>query len=321
MKILFLFTLDDHWQKRFGELQEEFPQHDFVNVTDADRRRDELKTADAVVCGRLTEDELRNSPDIKAVFVPFTGLNNFPLQIIKEMGIPISNTHANAKYVAEHAVMLAMALLGNAVDYHNRLTQGYWSRNEGEENMWETLQGKTIGILGLGNIGKNIARLLRSFSCRIIGFKKDPEGFEDENIDEATSDLLYTVIKSDILFTALPLTPETKGLINAEILAEMKGKYIINVGRGETISEVALYNALKDGILKGAALDVWYKYPRLDPEPVFPANLPFWELPNVLLSPHKSSQTEAARIEMTDDTAENIRSFLLNGIPKHTVKL
>ncbi len=321
MKITFLFNLDDHWRKKFGDLCNEFPQHEFLNIPDTDKRAEAISSADAVVCGRLSEDEVKNSQNLKVIFVPFTGLNNFPADLIKNQNILISNTHANAKYVAEHAVMLAMALLGNAVDYHNRLKQGYWSRDENDENMWETLQGKTTGILGLGNIGRNIARLLRSFDCRIIGFKKHSEGFEDENIDEVTGDLLYTVIKSDVLFTALPLNPETKGLINAEILANMKGKYLINVGRGETISEEALYNTLKDGTLKGAALDVWYKYPRKDPEPVYPANQPFWELPNVVLSPHKSSQTEAARIAMVDDTAENIRTFLMNGKPKQIAEI
>lgn len=321
MKILFLFQLDEHWQKKYDELKSEFSQHEFINITDPDKRVEALKNAEAVVCGRLSEDEINNSPKIKAIFVPFTGLNNFPLNLIREKKVFISNTHANAKYVAEHAVMLAMALMGNAVDYHNRLKEGYWSREKDGDNMWETLQNKTIGILGLGHIGQNIARLLRSFNCKVIGFKKHAEGFKNDNIDEVTSDLLYTVKSSDVVFTALPLTQETKGLINAEILAEMKGKYIINVGRGETISEVALYNALKNGILKGAALDVWYNYPRKDPEPVYPANLPFWGLPNVLLSPHKSSQTEAARIEMVEDAAENIRTYLLNGIPKQIASI
>jgi phosphoglycerate dehydrogenase-like enzyme len=316
MKILFLFQLDEYWQKKFNDLQSEFPQHEFTNITGQEKRTDAFKTTDAVVCGRLSEDELRNSTVLKAIFVPFTGLNNFPLELIREKNLILSNTHANAKYVAEHAVMLAMALLGNAVDYHNRIKEGYWSREKDGDNMWETLQDKTIGILGLGHIGQNIARLLKSFNCRIIGFKKHTKGFRNDNIDEVTSDLLFTVMKSDVIFTALPLTKETKGLINADILAEMKGKYIINVGRGETISEDALYNALKGGILKGAALDVWYKYPSNEPEPVYPANLPFWDLPNVLLSPHKSSQTEAARIKMVDDTAENIRTYLKNGTPK-----
>jgi phosphoglycerate dehydrogenase-like enzyme len=320
MRISFLFRFDEHWQKKFIELQKEFPRHTLQNITDSSQRIEAIKNADAIVCGRLSEEELGNSPNLKVIFVPFTGLNNFPLNMIRERGIVISNTHANAKYVAEHAVMLAMALLGNAVDYHNRLKQGYWSRND-EDNMWETLQWKTIGILGIGNIGVNIARMLRSFECRIIGFKKHTEGFENEYIDKVTNDLLYTVMKCDVLFAALPLTQETKGIINAEILAKMKGKYIINVGRGETISEEPLYNALKDGTLKGAALDVWYKYPGKDQEPVYPANFPFWELPNVLLSPHKSSQTEHARIEMVNDTSENIRTFLISGTLKYTEKI
>ena len=125
MRVVFLFRFDEYWQKKFTELQKEFPQHELRNITESDKRAEEINNADAVVCGRLSEQELENSLKLKAIFVPFTGLNNFPLNSIKKRGIIISNTHANAKYVAEHAVMLAMALLGNAVEYHNRLKQGY----------------------------------------------------------------------------------------------------------------------------------------------------------------------------------------------------
>ena len=82
-----------------------------------------------------------------------------------------------------------------------------------------------------------------------------------------------------------------------------------------------MYNSLKNGILHGAALDVWYNYPKNNPEPVFPANFPFWELPNVLVSPHKSSQTKDAIDAMIRDTYENIRSYIINGFPKQTVNL
>jgi phosphoglycerate dehydrogenase-like enzyme len=101
----------------------------------------------------------------------------------------------------------------------------------------------------------------------------------------------------------------------------MKGKYLINVGRGDTVNEEGLYNALKDGTLAGAALDVWYNYPGKKEEPVFPANLPIYELPNVLLSPHKSSHTIEAINAMIDDTFENVRSYLLTGKPGNVVKL
>ena len=101
----------------------------------------------------------------------------------------------------------------------------------------------------------------------------------------------------------------------------MKGKYLVNVGRGETVNEEALYNALKDGTLSGAAIDVWYNYPGKKAEPVFPSHTPIYELPNVVLSPHKSSHTVEAINAMIDDTFENIRQYILTGKPGNVVRL
>jgi lactate dehydrogenase-like 2-hydroxyacid dehydrogenase len=100
---------------------------------------------------------------------------------------------------------------------------------------------------------------------------------------------------------------------------KMTGKYLINIGRGDTVDEEGLYDSLKQGILAGAALDVWFNYPGIKGGQVLPANKPFWELPNVVLSPHKSSHVEEAIKAMIDDTFENIRSYLKTGIPANKV--
>ena len=101
----------------------------------------------------------------------------------------------------------------------------------------------------------------------------------------------------------------------------MKGKFLINVGRGKTVNEDGLYESLKNGILAGAALDVWFNYPGKSDEPVLPANKPFWELPNVVFSPHKSSSVEEAVKAMTDDTFENVRLYIKTGKPGNIVIL
>jgi len=321
MNILFLNKFNDHWKEKFYALKKEFPAVNFIATFDPKERPVELKKADAVVTGRLLKEEIESSPNLKVIFIPFTGLNTFPLELIKSRGIILSNTHANARYVAEHAAALAFGLLGRMAEFHNDLKKGYWHRSIEDEDMWETIQGKTIGIIGFGHIGSRIAKFLKAFDCKIIGFRRTKIEKLPENTDEVSADLNYTINKSNIIFVTLPLTPETKGLINAELLMKMKGKYLINVGRGETIDEEGLYNSLKAGILKGAALDVWYNYPGKKQEPVFPANKPFWELPNVLFSPHKSSHTIEGVNAMIDDTFENVSSYLLNGKPENIVEL
>lgn len=321
MNILFLNKFNERWRERFRSLKEEFPQVEFTATFDPDERPDALKKADAVVVGRILPEEIEQAANLKIIFVPFTGLNTLPIDGIKQRGIIISNTHANAPYVAERAVTLALSLLGRVAEFHNDLKIGKWNRSIEDEDMWESIQNKTVGIIGLGHIGLNIARFVKAYNCKVFGFKRSADNPDKNIVDEVSPDIGYIIDKSEIVFVCLPLNPETKNIINADILAKMRRKYIINVGRGETISEEALYNALKDKILNGAALDVWYNYPGKKEEPVFPANYPFWELPNVLLSPHKSSHTNEAVSAMIDDTYENIRSYIINGTPKHTVKL
>jgi phosphoglycerate dehydrogenase-like enzyme len=311
MTILFLFTPDDRWNEHFQKLKSEFPETEFTAVSDPEGRLEALKTADAVVSGRLTESEVNEAPKLKAVIVPFTGLNNFPVDVLEQRKILIFNTHANAPFVAEHAFSLALALLGRIPEFHDDLKKGIWSRSHESEDLWTTIRGKTIGIAGLGHIGLNIAKYAKAFDCKVLGLKRNTEKKKIEYVDELTDNIKYFAETSGIIFAALPLSDTTKNMFDWNILKEMKGKYLVNVGRGDTVNEEALYRALKEGILAGAALDVWYKYPGKNPEPVYPANLPFWELPNVLFSPHKSSHTPEAVNAMIDDTVNNIRKAVL----------
>ncbi len=322
MEVVFLNRLSEHWEPGLSELENEFPGVTFTKDSSPEHRAKNLKTADAVVTGKITEEEIKNAPNLKIIFVPFTGLNGFPLQLLKKRNVLISNTHANARFVAEKAVALILALLGRVIEYHNGLKQGNWFRSFDYSDVWQSIQGKTCGILGYGNIGKNISKLLKAFDCRIIGFKKNiHKNIQMEYVDELTNNLREVIDKSNIVFVCLPLNKETKGLLSEKILSTMKGKYLVNIARGEIIDEDALYNALKDGTLAGAALDVWYKYPaKNQTEPVFPANKPIYELPNVVISPHKASNTKEAIQSMIDDTIENIRLYLSTGKPKNPVE-
>lgn len=319
MNILFLNIFNDRWKDKLKKIKLEFPDVTFTATYDPKERPGALKTADAVVCGRLSKEEIENSPSLKVIFVHFTGINNFPPDIIKQRGIILSNTHANAPVVAEHAVALAMTLLGRIIEFHEDLKKGIWNRSIESDDMWISMYGKRIGIIGYGRIGQNIARLLKPFGCRITGFKRNTENVKDEFADEISADLNYTINNNDIIFVTLPSHGSTKGIISRELLMNMKGKYFINVGRGDTVDEDGLYDSLKNGILSGAGLDVWFKYPGKSEDPVLPANKPFWELPNVVFSPHKSSHVRKAVDAMIDDTFENIRSYLKTGKPNNIV--
>ena len=319
--VVFLNKLSSYWDKGLNELIHEFPSVSFIRNSNPEDRPSLLKTADAVITGRLTNEELITAENLKIVFVPFTGLNSFPLEQLKERNIHISNTHANARFVAEKAVTLILALLGRVIEYHNELKKGYWFRSPDDSETWTSIQGKTCGILGYGSIGKNIAKFLKAYDCKTIGFKKHihKDITKYKYADEVSSDMDKVISGSDIVFVCLPLNNETRGLISGDILSKMQGKYIVNIARGDIINEDALYTALKDGTLAGAALDVWYNYPRNKPEPVFPSNKPIYELPNVVISPHVASDTREAIDAMIDDTIENIRTYLKTGTPLNLI--
>lgn len=311
--VIFLHRLSGYMAQCIAGLKLEFPEVEFIANSNPDERLTLLKSAEALVTGRITEEELTHAKNLKIIFVPFTGLNSFPLKKLKELGILISNTHGNARFVAEKAVALTLALLGRVIEYHNELKKGYWFRLFDDSDTWTSIQDKTIGILGYGNIGRNIAKFLKGFGCKIAAFKKHVTAMQDEYADVISNDIFNIIGQSDIIFISLPLNEETKGLISADLLTKMKGRYLVNIARGEIVNEDALYEALKNGTLTGAALDVWYNYPGKKKEPVFPSNKPIYELPNVVISPHKASNTTGSIKAMADETIGNIRKYLRMG--------
>lgn len=321
MKILFFDSLNEYWQNKLSELEKDFPDSQFIKVEDPGRKIPLLKDADAVVCGRITEEQLDNAPGLKAIFVPFTGIDSFPIEYIHRKNILIANTHANSKYVAERAVTLALAVMGRVVEFHQDLYKGKWNLFRlNTEHYWATIQDKTCSILGFGEIGKNIARMLKGYYCKIVAYKKH---FESNlpNTDFITTDLNEAISKGDVIFVCLPLSADTKNILCKEILMKMKGKYLVNIGRGSLVDEEGLYTALKEGILAGAGLDVWYNYPgRKNPEPVLPSRFPIHEFRNVVLSPHKAGITQPSIEGMIDDVVENIRIFINTGKPVNLVK-
>jgi phosphoglycerate dehydrogenase-like enzyme len=134
-----------------------------------------------------------------------------------------------------------------------------------------------------------------------------PEGF-----DAVLPDLASVIGKAEIVFVALPATPATEGILTREILASMRGKFLVNVGRGSLVDEEGLYLALRDGVLKGAAIDTWYQYPkegRVGP----PSRFPIQELGNVVLSPHVGGSTNQAKERTADRTIANIAQYLRTG--------
>jgi phosphoglycerate dehydrogenase-like enzyme len=188
--------------------------------------------------------------------------------------------------------------------------------------LWSELAGRTLGIVGYGRIGQAVARRALAFDMEVRAIRRDasrpdPNGLAYLHGPEALDDVLG---RADFLALTLTLTPATRGLIDARALARMKpGAVLINVARAEVVDEDALYEALHRGALAGAALDVWYRYPR-GPEPTPPGHRPFHTLPNVLMTPHVSGWTQGMMDSRAAVIAENIHRVARGEAPVNLVR-
>jgi phosphoglycerate dehydrogenase-like enzyme len=315
MKLVFYNKLNRTWLEKIEGLRREFSHVDFI--TDPNRDDGTIEDAEAIVAGELTPDLLERFQSLKMIFVPYAGPDALPLGQIKTRKIKVANVHGNAPYVAERAVGMALAFYGKIIDYHNDLGKnqwhGYWATGMVKDS-WDSMQGRTCAVIGVGAIGQYIAKYLKVFDCRVIGFKKRPLKRAPEFFDELTLDLNRALEQSELIFITLPLTKDTKKMFSAKILSRLNGKFLVNVGRGGVVDEEGLYRALKDGVLKGAAIDVWYVYPQKGKSTsTQPSRYPIHELPNVVLSPHLAGFTHQAAGLNIQQTVENIQSYLKTG--------
>lgn len=171
----------------------------------------------------------------------------------------------------------------------------------------DTLEGKTLGVIGLGSVGRMVAKLARPFGMRVVGTRRSGA---DADVDQAfTPDRLDAVLaQSDYVVLSVPSTPETAGMIGARELARMKPTAVlINIARGTLVDEAALIETLRSGRLAGAALDVVSREP-------LASDSPLWEMPNVLVTPHSMSTAHSENAWLTDLFCDNLRRYL-NGEP------
>ncbi|MBV9580850.1 MAG: D-2-hydroxyacid dehydrogenase, partial [Chloroflexi bacterium] len=202
---------------------------------------------------------------------------------------------ASGVAVAEHAVALILALLKQLPALHDRQRQHHWAHEFSELE----LHGQTACIVGLGDVGLSVARLLRPFGVRLLGVRRRAEAVAEMDETHPVERLEAVLGRSSILILAPTLSSGSHHLIDAKELACLpRGALVINIGRGAVVNEVALIAALRSGQLGGAGLDV------LEEEPPAPDS-PLWDMPNVIVTPHSAAHTEA-----TDDRA--VELFLEN---------
>ena len=257
----------------------------------------------------IDANALKTADRLKVIARYGVGVDNVDLAAAREKGIIVTNTPgANSVSVAELALGLMLALARQIPEAAEAVHQGKWPRYPGI-----SLEGKTVGILGLGEIGKQFARRLASFDCKILAF--DPfadSAFASDNHVELVS-MDEVIEQADFISLHLPLLPETRDLVNETFLNKMKkGSFLINTSRGETVNEDALLKALQSGHIKGAGLDAFKV------EPPDPRN-PLLALPQVIATPHLGAQTDGATSNMGWLAMRDCLAVLKNEKPVFTV--
>ena len=245
-----------------------------------------LPGVDGYIAGLDTIDRsaLAYADRLKVIARYGVGVDAVDLEAATEKGIVVTNTPgANSVSVAELAIGLILALARQFQQAFTAAHQGKYPRLPGI-----TLEGKTIGIVGLGAIGKQVARRLAGFDCRLVAFDLYPDATFVRQHDVQLTDLHSLLEQADFVSLHLPLTPETRNLVDDDFLARMKpGSFLVNTARGELVDEAALMNSLQSGRLGGAALDALKNEP---PDPSDPLLLQ----PNIITTPHLGAQTDGA---------------------------
>lgn len=269
------------------------------------------ETLQYLVSGRPSEEDLGRCPELKAIIIPFAGIPDTTQTLMqKHPDISVHNLHHNAVPVVENTLALLLAACKHIIPPHNALRENDW-RPRYAANPSILLQDKTVLLLGYGEIGSRLARVLDALDMNIMAIRnsiRSPEHDRFAMIYPAHA-LASLLPRAEILINTLPLTHATEGLIGEkEFFLLPKGAVVVNVGRGKVIDQHAFYLALKSGHLGAAAIDVWYQYPE-DEESradTMPAEEPFGEFDNVVLSPHRagglhSEDTERLRMEHLAD--------------------
>jgi phosphoglycerate dehydrogenase-like enzyme len=283
-----------------------------------------LAETDILVTMGLTAEWARAATRLKLVQVPGAGVERIDRSALPA-GVVFANAYGHETAIAEYVIGAILALTREFSRLDRALRRGdwqsQWAVGAPPPAAWPELAGRTIGILGYGRIGQAVARRARAFDMQICAIRRDVgRSIEDDPALLGGPDMLDTVLaRADYVVVAMPASRETIGSIGAAQLRRMRpSAYLINVARAEIVDEDALYEALLRCSIAGAALDVWYRYPR-ERGPAAPATKPFHELPNVLMTPHVSGWTDGMLDARARLIAENVRRIASGEMPLNVI--
>jgi len=310
MKICFAAP-ENAWGGALGLLRAALPEHEFVAL--GNFSLESLRGYDVVIptMSSVTEALLATADRLRLIQQVGSGLEGVDIEAARKRGIPVANVPTdscgNADSVAELGIYTMIGLARN----FRGMAASFANRRIGEPR-GTTLMGKTVGIVGLGGIGKALAKRLKAFDVRLIGIKRgDPEETAaDLGLDWAgrSQDLERLLGLSDFVVLCLPLSADSRNLMNRKSFASMKkGSFLINLSRGGIVDRAALENALATGQIAGAGLDVYWEEPVDPDDPIFRYN--------VFTTPHIGGSTDVSITGIVQVVADNIRRVEKNQEP------
>jgi phosphoglycerate dehydrogenase-like enzyme len=290
------------------ELRRDFPQHSFHDAWDRDAIRRLLPEADAAFTPFVDRDIFPAATRLRWVQSPAVGVGSlmFP-ELLASPVVVTSARGIRARAMAEHVLGVTIALARKLPIAIRAQVEHRWAQEqlEGAAVDIRTLRGQRLGLVGLGAIGAELVKIAAPFGFRITAIRRRTNEPRPEGVDEVwpPGRLHDLVAQSDVVVLAAPHTPETRRLIGkAELDRIKRGALLVNIARGKLVDDDAVIAALRDGRLGGAALDVFTTEP-------LPADSPYWDLPNVIVTPHTSGAMQDYWTPLVALFSDNLRRF------------
>lgn len=275
-----------------------------------------IAAADVLICSTVDEAHARAAKGLRLLHVTGAGYEKIPLEALNPH-VTVANTFGHGRSIAEHVIMASLMMSRRALVVNREMRDGVWHTVNSDPDLplQSTLEGKVLGIVGLGSIGLEVADLADRFGMQVRAVRRTVGGTKPDFVSriDPIEGLPELLAASDVVVVAIPFNDSTRGLIGAEALGQMKSSGIlINVARGPIVDEDALFEALSQNRIGGAGIDVWWGDRHDASSPA--SRLPFGELDNVVLTPHHSGHTVQTFEHRARDISHNI-SLLAAGKP------
>ncbi len=291
------------------KLRAEFPALQIVHFDQYDDAENDIADSEVLFTASLHPDQFLRMKSLRWIHAASAAVHQFLFpELVRSDVILTNSSEVHAPVVAEHVMALLFAVAKKIPLAVRSQTEHTWA----QEAVWKEapkpmeVAGSTLGLIGLGSIGRHVARMASSLGMKVIAVREHPGKEKPAGVDAvyATSEIDRLLEQADFVAMAAPLTPATGGLMNAERLSKMKpNAYLINVGRGAQVDESALAETLRSRKIAGAALDVFEKEP-------LPSDSPLWTFDNLLITPHSAGITDKLWFRHYELFSDNLRRYL-----------